>query len=67
MHATKKGELKLCIFCHEKINIEKKLKVKITDSQYGILSGPNGAKLVREIKGNKITLIEGEAFLIRME
>ena len=67
MLVTKKGKVELCVFCHEKINIEKNLKVKIIDSQYGILSGPNGAKLVRDKKGNKITLIEGEAFLIRMK
>ena len=28
MLVTKKGKVELCVFCHEKINIEKNLKVK---------------------------------------
>jgi hypothetical protein len=60
--ATWNGQI--CIFCAKRIKIAPNLTVHISSTE-SIVSGPNGATLIRNTPGKGILLINGDAYLLK--
>jgi hypothetical protein len=54
----------ICIFCAKKIKIAPNLIIPISGSE-SIVSGKNGATLLRKKGGKGVILINGEAYLLK--
>jgi len=60
--ATWNGQI--CIFCAKRIKIAPNLTVPISTTE-SIVSGPNGATLVRNTPGKGVLIINGDAYLLK--
>ena len=60
--ATWNGQI--CIFCAKRIKIAPKLSVPISNKE-SIVSGPHGATLMRNTPGKGVSIIHGDAYLLK--